>query len=367
MTTTVADNIIQPTQSKKVKEKKQSDFAALATIIREEGLLKKTVGFYILRTIQITIISLALWVAVILLRGNPWALTIAPLLGVMGAQYGFLAHEGGHKQIFKTNKNNEIYALIVANLLVGLSFGWWDKKKHNLHHANPNTVDKDPDINIRVLSFTKESFSKKKGVEKLLTKNQGKLFPFLLLFTGFDLLFESYKALLEPKSNLKNRWVELALITVRTVTPTIVLFALFPPAIAAIFLVTQMMVFGLFMGGAFAPNHKGMPIIPKDMKVDFFTKQVLTSRDIKSNWLIDNLMGGLNFQIEHHLFPSIPRPNLKRAQEITKKFCEDRNVFYMETKLFESYGIVMKYLSEVGLREADPFECPLVAQYRRND
>lgn len=366
MTTVPLSPVAVATPTERIN-KVQSDFTELSRRIREEGLLNKTVNFYLARFTQISLITLSLWLGVFLLGGHPWALLIAPFIGIMGAQFGFLAHEGAHKQIFNTNKKNETFALIVSDLIVGLSYGWWDKKKHNLHHANPNTVDKDPDINIRVLSFTKESFNKKKGVEKLLTKNQGKLFPVLLLFTGFDLLFESYKALLESKTTIKNRGIELTLLTIRTVAPLIVLFVLFHPVIAAAFWIIQMMVFGLFMGGAFAPNHKGMPIIPKDMKVDFFRKQVLTSRDIKSNWLIDNLMGGLNYQIEHHLFPSMPRPNLRKAQQIVKEYCVEKEVAYMETGLFKSYNIVMNYLSKVGLSESDPFECPMVAQFRRVD
>ena len=73
----------------------------------------------------------------------------------------------------------------------------------------------------------------------------------------------------------------------------------------------QLAVFGLYMGASFAPNHKGMPIIPADVKLDFFTKQVRTSRNISGGWWATALMGGLNYQIEHHLFPSMPRPHLR--------------------------------------------------------
>ena len=348
-------------------EKTQPDFTALAKQVRDEGLLKKNPAFYIVRFAQITVITILLIIGVFLLHGNPWALLLAPFLGIMGAQYGFIGHEAAHKQIFVSGKKNSRFALLVSNLFVGLSYGWWDKKKHNLHHANPNMIDKDPDINLNVLAFTKESYDNKKGVEKLLTKNQGFLFPFLLMFTGFDLLVSSYNALLSTKSDIENRVIEITLITVRTVVPFVALFFLFNPFIAISFWLIQMMIFGLFMGGAFAPNHKGMPIIPRNSKVDFFRKQVLTARDIKGNWLIDNLMGGLNYQVEHHLFPSMPRSSLIRAQEITKLYCAEKNVLYVETRLFESYAIVMRYLSRVGLQESDPFECPMVSSFRRVD
>jgi len=125
------------------------------------------------------------------------------------------------------------------------------------------------------------------------------------------------------------------------------------------------MIFGFFMGAAFAPNHKGMPLIPKGSKIDFFQRQVLTSRNIKGSWLKDNLMGGLNYQIEHHLFPSMPRPNLKRAHALVVEFCAERGIPVVEMGLFASYGVVMRYLNDVGLsKNSDPFVCPLVATLR---
>ncbi len=341
-----------------------SDYAKLSKQVRDANLLEKDIKFYIKKFIQVSALSLLAWGGVVLLHGSPLALIIAPILGILGAQYGFLAHEAGHKQVFKTNKVNDWSALITANLLVGLSFGWWNKRKHNYHHANPNTVDKDPDINIHVLTFTKEDYDSRKGFEKVLTKRQGYLFPILLLFTGFDLLFESVKTLTATKNRLDRSLLELGLIVLRFAIPGFILFSLFNPFVAGGFMLIQMMIFGLFMGGAFAPNHKGMPIIPKDMKVDFLRRQVLTSRNIKGGVIVDNLMGGLNYQIEHHLFPSMPRPNLKKAQKMIEEFCQEHNISYLRTNLFESYGIVIRHLNEVGIKGADPFECPMVAQYR---
>jgi fatty acid desaturase len=347
--------------------KAPTDFALLSAEIKEANLLEKTERFYMKKFVQITFLVVAAWVGTVFFAASPLVLVFAPIFGILAAQYGFLAHEAGHKQVFSSNKKNEWFALITADLFVGLSYGWWNKKKHNLHHANPNTVGKDPDIKLQALAFTKEDYDAKKGLEKILIKHQGKFFPFLLLFTGFHLLWESYKSLLEKNSNLEHRKLELFLLTFRLITPLVVLFLIMPPTIAIIFAVVQMMIFGLFMGGAFAPNHKGMPVIPKDAKVDFFRRQVLTSRDIRGGWLVDNLMGGLNYQVEHHLFPSMPRPHLKKAQDIVRRFCAEREVPYVETNLFESYGIVIKYLDEVGLKEADPFECPVINQFRRRD
>jgi fatty acid desaturase len=75
-------------------------------------------------------------------------------------------------------------------------------------------------------------------------------------------------------------------------------------------------------------------------------------------------MGGLNYQIEHHLFPNMPRPNLKRVQPIVRAYCARHEVSYAEVGLLASYGIVVDYLNNVGLRAREPFECPVHTQYR---
>jgi len=86
------------------------------------------------------------------------------------------------------------------------------------------------------------------------------------------------------------------------------------------------------------------------------------SRNIRGNRFIDTAMGGLNYQVEHHLFPSMPRPHLRRAAPLVRAYCGEVGVTYTQTGLFRSYGIVLRYINRVGLGEHDPFDCPLVAQ-----
>jgi fatty acid desaturase len=144
-----------------------------------------------------------------------------------------------------------------------------------------------------------------------------------------------------------------------------VLLILLPPGKAAAFIGLQLAVFGVCLGASFAPNHKGMPLVPKTMKLDFLRRQVLTSRNIRGGPIVDFAMGGLNYQVEHHLFPNMPRPTLKQVQPIVREYCELHGVAYTEVGLFTSYKIIVDYLNNVGLRARDPFECPLVAQYRK--
>jgi fatty acid desaturase len=143
-----------------------------------------------------------------------------------------------------------------------------------------------------------------------------------------------------------------------------VLLLVLPPGMALAFFVVQMGVFGVCLGGAFAPNHKGMPIVPRTMKIDFLRRQVLMSRNVRGGLFVDFALGGLNYQIEHHLFPSMPRPNLKLVQPLVREYCARHGIGYTEVGLLTSYGIVVGYLNNVGLRARDPFQCPLAAELR---
>jgi fatty acid desaturase len=105
-----------------------------------------------------------------------------------------------------------------------------------------------------------------------------------------------------------------------------------------------------------------MPVVPRDVTLDFLHRQVMMSRDIRGNRLLDVAMGGLNYQIEHHLFPSMPRPHLRRAAPVIAAYCRAHGVPYMQTGLFASYVIVVRYINRVGLGERDVFTCPLVEQ-----
>jgi len=349
-----------------------TNFNRILSEVREAGLLQKKPSFYVIRLAVLSVIAIGLWVlggfiASLSSQNQLWmiaAFVLVGALGIVSAQYGFIAHEASHRQVFHNNKLNDWTGLFLANLFAGLSYGFW-LRKHNKHHQRPNQIGEDPDIAIRVLSFTTESKESKRGIERWLSDRQGYLFPLLLMFTGFDLLLDSFVGLRRKDRKLSIRLLEFSLMILRQVTPYVVFAIMFGPIWAAALWLVMMMTFGFFMGAAFAPNHKGMPLVPQEAKLDFFSRQVLTSRNVKGSWLKDNLMGGLNYQVEHHLFPSMARPNLKKAHDIVVKFCQENNITLVEMGLVSSYVAIMKHLNKVGLsNNADPFVCPMVAELR---
>lgn len=337
-------------------------YRRLSEVIREAGLLRRSPLFYLATGILIALGFGGAITGFILLGDSWFQLVIAAVCGILFTQVAFLAHEAGHRQILSGGPKNDRLARVLA-AFVGMSYSWWDAK-HSRHHANPNRVSKDPDIDVDTISFLDEDAARARGIQRLITRKQGWLFFPLLTFEGLNLYFQSIRYLFS-RGPVKARWAELAMITARFVLVLTPVFVFLPLGMAFAFCGVMFAVFGVYMGASFAPNHKGMPIIAPEERLDFFTKQVRTSRNIRGGWWATILMGGLNYQIEHHLFPSMARPHLARTREIVMEFCATNDVPYTETSLWKSYGIVIAYLNRVGLAARDPFECPMVAEFRR--
>nr|WP_022900380.1 acyl-CoA desaturase [Humibacter albus] len=337
-------------------------YTQLSHAVKADGLLERTGGFYLLVAVALFLASAGVVTGMVLLGESWYQLILAGALGLILTQFAFISHEAAHRAVLRSGPANDRLGRFVGTFVVGMSYAWW-MNKHTRHHANPNQIGKDPDIEVDTISFTEEDAAKRTGFMALLTRRQGYLFFPLLSLEGVNLHLLSLK-LLFGRHDVKHRKTEITLIALRFGLYLGALFFFLPPGIAAAFIGVQMAVFGIYMGASFAPNHKGMPVIPADAKLDFFSKQVLTSRNIRGGWWATTLFGGLNYQVEHHLFPSMARPHLAKARLLVREHCATHGVAYTEANLFESYGIVIAYLNRVGLQARDPFACPLVAQYR---
>ncbi len=341
----------------------QSLYFDLAATVRTSGLLDRRRAWYWWQILTMVAAFALLWAGVWALGNSWWQLLPAAALGLVITQFGFLGHDGAHQQIFGSPKWNEWTSRLLSAVFAGLAYGWW-RDKHNRHHANPNKEGRDPDIASGTFAFTPavaESFTT--GLGAWFVRHQGWLFFPLLTLEGLNLHASGIRKLLERRT-LPHRRLELFLVGTRLAAYVVALAVLLPPGKAVAFFAVQMAVFGLCLGGSFAPSHKGMPIVPPTARIDFLRRQVLTSRNVRGSILVDFLMGGLDYQIEHHLFPSMPRPNLKRLRPLVRAYCAEHDVPYAEVGLFESYGIVVDYLNHVGLRARGPFECPMAAQLR---
>jgi len=345
------------------RQRQVSDFSALTRTVQETGLMRRRYAYYWTRFSLIVTLLAACGAGMVLLGGSWWQLGIATVLGVLLTQMAFLGHDAAHRQIFRSGRWNDWASLVIANLFGGLSYGWW-LHKHSKHHQKPNVLGTDPDMLNGTLVWETETLeSATRGWRAWIAARQGYLFFPLLLLEGLNLHVNGIKTIL-GKAPVKRRAIETVFVTIRLVGLVTAVFLLMPPGLGLTFLAVQLGVFGLLMGASFAPNHKGMPVVHPNVKIDFLRRQVLMSRNIRGGRWVEVFMGGLNFQVEHHLFPSMPSPALRQVRPIVMEFCETKGIPYTETTLLDSYRIVIAYLNRVGIASRDPFQCPLTAQYR---
>ena len=324
---------------------KPSGYAELAQEVRRLGLLRHRPGFYAGLLVANLAALAAVVAAMVLLSGSWWLLAIAAGFSVVSTQLAFFGHDTGHRQVTRRRGRSRLLGLAHANLLSGLSYGWW-VDKHNAHHAHPNDVESDPDVHPGVLVFDLGSAAERRGAAAWLTRHQAWLFFPLLLLEAVSLHVASVRALLRP--GVCNRAFELGLIAVHFFAYAALLITTmsWPQVIA--FVAIHKGLLGLYLGCSFAPNHKGMPMMSTQQSEDPLLRQVLTTRNVRGGPVVDVVLGGLNYQIEHHLFPSMPRPNLRRAQPVVQRFCEKYGVTYEETSAYASYRQVLRHLREVG-------------------
>jgi fatty acid desaturase len=322
-----------------------TDYARLSRQVRQAGLMERRTGRYAWRIAVTAVLLAGGWTAFVLVGNSWWQLAVAAFLAVMFTQIGFLGHDAGHRQIFGSRRASYILGILLGNLGIGLSYGWW-VGKHNRHHAHPNTEGADPDILIPVLAFSGGQAARARGLSRILFRCQAYLFFPLLLGEAFSLHVSSIGALAGRDG--RRQLAEVTLLALHVAGYLAIVFVVLSPVKAIVFIAVQQGLFGLYLGVSFAPNHKGMPILAADDKSDFLRRQVLTSRNVRGGWLVDLALGGLNYQVEHHLFPSMPRPNLRRSQPLISEFCRQSGLPYCEASLVGSYAQALRHLSAVG-------------------
>ena len=326
-----------------------ASYRTLSALIRDAGLLDKRPAYYSAKITLTVVAYFAGWVALVMV-GNSWiALLCAAGLAVMFTQVAFIGHDAGHNQIASSRRINQIIGLLAGNLLTGMSLGWW-VPKHNAHHAHPNEPDRDPDVGPGVLAFslTARDAAQRSGTGRFIARHQAWLFVPLLSIEGLGLHITSIDWLARRRNRMA--LTEAILIFVHFALYATVVFSVLSPLRAIAFIALQQCLFGLYLGCSFAPNHKGMPMptLTDDPPMSFAARQVITARNVTGGVVIDFLLGGLNHQIEHHLFPVMCRPNLAKAQSFVRAFCAEQGLPYVETGLISSYRMALSHLAMVS-------------------
>jgi len=329
--------------------------------VQSLDLMRRAYAYYAIRIAMLAVALTGVWVAFALI-GNSWIqMGVAAALGIVLTQIIFYSHDAAHRQIFSSHRANETTALIMGTLVGGVSLAWWNNK-HNKHHAAPNQIGKDSDIDASIVHFFPPPVPPRRPILAFLHRNQGWWFYGILTVEMLNLHAQSIQALI-TRPGMKRRWTESAMLLVRLGGYVALLFVFLTPGKAAAFIGVQMAVTGVYLGTSFAASHIGMAILPHDSRIDFFRRQVLTSRNVSGGRVASFAMGGLNYQIEHHLFPNMPRPHLHKAVPIVQNYCANKSIEYHEVTILRAWRMVAVYLNKVGL-SSRTFQCPVVASLR---
>ena len=311
----------------------------------ERGFLERQYAAYAVK-ISIAFALLIVSVALLVVFDSLWVqMANAALMAGTFSQFAFLGHDSGHRQVFRSVKRNDTLMMLAA-LLTGLAPSWW-QEKHIKHHVSPNQIGHDGDIEISVFAFTRGQALESRGVARFFIRHQAFWFYPVLMLTSYSLLFAGIVFLARP-TGVKYPVLEPIVVATVVSANLALVFTFLPFWHGVIFIVVHRALTGLHLGSVFAPNDKGMPILAPDTELDHLRQQVLTSRNVLPNPVVDCMYGGLNYQIEHHLFPSMPRNRLKDARPLVRAFCADQGVLYHETGFWRSNGEMLNHLHAVS-------------------
>ena len=324
----------------KAQNKKMLEFLELEKHMQDIGLFKSTPIFYIERAL--ILVSL-FWGAVTLRYSHSFVSAVC--LGMFWCQLAFVGHDVGHSSV-NGRRNDSFYGTLFGNTLGGISLGWW-KHGHYVHHVSPNDMEKDPDIqhlpvmavDSKMLGFY-SSFHEKwfhfTPLAKFLVSKQVYLFYPIMSVARFNLYAQSLLW-----SSKKGSSLDL-----------LTLFFFYTWFIALVlsgdsrlmYIYVSHAVTGL-LHVQICISHFAEQI---DVKGDWVDRQSLTTIDVDCPAWMDWFHGGLQFQLIHHLFPRLPRENLRKASELLQPFFERHNVGCVRLGFVECNKRVLSKLAKVG-------------------
>lgn len=319
-------------------------YAALREEVTKAGILDRDYRYYL-------ILSVCIFIGYFFSAYEIFKATTAASIFVWGLAFAFfsvqiagLIHDAGHRTIFKSVKNNDLIGNFLS-FFVGHGYSFW-RGKHNKHHAHTNQEGEDPDVELPLLSFTTERVKKKKGLARLLIRYQAYIYYPMGIFVVFSPRIGAMRYL---KNNFHLKiWWEALLFLAGFFAYFVLPFFVFDLEKALLVFAVVNFSGGVYLINVFAPNHKGMPQIDDGVKFSFLEQQIITSRNISGHWLTDFLYMGLNYQIEHHLFPNTPRNKLKKITPFVKALCRKRNFEYTQVSFLESNRIIVSELNKAG-------------------
>lgn len=319
-----------------------SEYQLLVAEVTTAGCFSRTYLRHFLVTL-VTLIGITLSAYVIVVTDKLWIqLLNACAAGFFTVQLGLIGHDLSHTGVFSSKKLNSIGALIVWGLGCGLSEGRWFFK-HNAHHQSPNQIGHDPDVEIPFVFTHEQALLRSPFQQTYILPYQEILFWIGIWFVYPYNLLNSLKFLFRTFTG--RSLFELILIAIHFTSIIWFTFLHLPPSIAVLFNLTVMLTTGIYMAVIFAPNHKGEDMLTPNENHNW-VHQITLTRNIFSSPVTAYFFGGLDRQIEHHLFPTMSRFYYHRAQNIVRSFCIRYGIPYKETTWLESLQQIHNSLHE---------------------
>jgi fatty acid desaturase len=310
--------------------------------VQAAGLLDRQPGYYTLKVVLTLLLTASGWVIMVATGDSWWQLAVAAFLGFSYTQVALLGHDIGHRQVARSRTGQDLLGWFHGNLLLGFSAGWW-VRHHNNHHRYPNHLEHDKGVTRHRFIATPEQGPTRKGpVKQFIVRHQHLLFFPLLATEGLGLRLVSLKAVKNRK--LRRPVLEGILLAANLVGYLAVVGVILPPSKAIPFVLVHQGVFGFYLGWVFAHNHNAMPLQRGDQEWDWLTRQTTTTRNLRTSRLTHFLYGGIELHIEHHLFPTMARNQLRRARPIVMRYCQDQGFPYHEVGVIQSVSEIFGHL-----------------------
>lgn len=307
-----------------------SDYAELAELVEREGLMS---GRARTRAVGLAVpFATALLIGVLVVVGSTWwQLIVAATFGVAWAQASFLAHDRMHDRASGSRRRRPVSALLLADGLAGISLAW-SCERHVRHHAHPRRFGVDPDVPDARLASSRASGG---------GSGRGSLAVVAALLLGSPALHLASVRRVLGRRPLPGRGAEVVLLAIRLAGLPLLLVLVLGPRLAFAFLVVQALVAGPLLVSPGLLAHRGIPTLAGPVVYDRLRRQVLTTRDVACGPVLAAVLGGAPFAVEHHLFPSMPRENLRRAAPVVAGWCRERGIPHTTVSLAVALALVV--------------------------
>ena len=301
-------------------------FDELKAQVREAGLLKRV-------PVRGTIEMIAVFVsfAVVYSTMTLWNPVLLGLfMTLLFTRAVFVSHDILHLQYFQSKKLSFRLSYPFSAIILSNSSSWWDFKHNINHHHFCNTITKDEDIMALDGAFTPNN----RGNSPFIKKFKRILFWGAMFFMYPAFIAQSYSFALKNKN-----YGEFFLMLLHWPIIWGPIFYVLPFADAITVFVTLYLVLSAWLAFGFITNHLGCEVftVEEVEEMSWLELQMRTSRSLKGGMLVHWFYGGLNTQIEHHLFPKAPRYNLLKVQQMTRDFAKKHNIAYFETTPVQAY------------------------------